>query len=557
MARPRRNPALLLSLFATVACQAAGAGPSGDGTDEGSTGDDPASTGDDAQASTGASGDTDADGSGDTGQPAADVPAQGLRISRVEANPGVAIPIAIDGAWVEGSQRNAPIPKGRDTAFRVYVDVDEASWTPRELEARLTVTQPDARETVVTATAMIAEDSSTTSLQSNFLLGVLAADMLPGAKLQVELFEVDGAAAAPEGTEPPRAFDDGANIIGIEGSSQQMRVVMVPVQYQYGSCSTLPELTPEALQPYADAMYQQNALESLEIEVHTPLLVDDLDLTDANDFFSLLSRVVQLRAQDGPAPNVYYYALFDNCGACISESGGCLLGVAPGQPGASQAEASQRAAIGVRYLGTEEMGIETFVHEIGHTQGRAHIACPGAQAAGPDFSYPYDNGSIGVWGFGVRDFEIRNPSNHKDYMSYCSPTWVSDWQWSATFARIKALTEWDALVVPPPQSTILVGTYNPETGESAFWTEPGELAPPDTVGSAASLALVGPGGPLHVSSADVDAWSEGPWVTVRANLPTRAVVDASEAFELRLPQHTARIERHAVRLDLADTLRAR
>jgi hypothetical protein len=222
------------------------------------------------------------------------------------------------------------------------------------------------------------------------------------------------------------------------------------------------------------------------------------------------------------------------------------------------------------------VGIETFVHEIGHTQGRSHVACPGAQSAGPDPSYPYEGGSIGVWGFGVRDFGIRNATAHTDYMSYCNPTWVSDWQWSATFGRIKALTEWQTQDVAPPSTdmirrgdavrTMLVGTLDTQTGESHWWTEPGFVDASDTSGSTTDLVLVGAAGgdrreraapvELHTSAADVDAWSEGPWVTVRANLPAAGVVSATDAFELRMPDRTTRVERASVRFDLAGSLKS-
>jgi hypothetical protein len=499
---------------------------------------------------------TSADGSSgvadeSSGGEAIDVPARSVRISKVEANPGVAIPIAQDGAWVDGSGRNAPLVKNRNTAFRVYLDVDDASWVPRTLEARLTITQSDGRESSYQEVGQIDNDSSTTSLQSNILLGAVGDDMQPGARFQVELFEAGtGYEALPEASEPPRALDDGPAEIGIEPSDQRMRLVIVPVDYSFGSCTTSIELTPEALQPYEDAMFQENPLEAIEIETRAPISVNDLDLSDSNDFFQLLNRAVQLRASDAPDPNVYYYVLFDNCGACISESGGCLLGVAPGTPGPSEGEAGQRVAIGTRYLSNDEVGIETFVHEIGHTQGREHVACPGAQAAGPDPTYPYEGGSIGVWGFGVRDFQIRNPSNHTDYMSYCNPTWVSDWQWSATFARAKVLSTWQFDVGAPPQGTMLVGTIDTKSGEATWWTEPGHVTADDERAATSQLAVLGDAGDLHVAGADVDAWSEGPWVTVRANLPDDATLAAATAFELRAPSKTTRIERAHVQFDL-------
>ncbi len=534
-------PTVLASLLVACGSDTGSPNAEGDGTGEeggGEEGTEAPSTAD------GSSGNAD---ESESGSVPTDVPARGLRIARVEANHGVAIPVAQDGEWVDGSGRNAQLVKGRNTAFRVYLDVEESVWVARPIRARLTVTQQDGRESVYEETADVAEDSSTTSLQSNILLGAVAEDMQPGAEFQIELFEGgSGWESLPEVDAPPVALTAGRAQIGIEPSAQVMRLVMVPVDYSFGSCQTSVELTEDALQPYEDAMYQQNPLESIEIEVRAPITVNDLDLSNGNDFFQLLNRAVQLRGSDNPDPNVYYYVLFDNCGACISESGGCLLGVAPGTPGPTEAEASQRVAIGTRYLSGDEVGIETFVHEIGHTQGREHVACPGAQSAGPDPSYPYEGGSIGVWGFGVRDFQIRNPNVHTDYMSYCNPTWVSDWQWKATFERARALSQWQFAVTEPPHGTMLVGTLDTESGESHWWTEPGQIAEGDSLASASELAVLGEAGELHVAPADVDAWSEGPWVTIRANLPDEATLAASGSFELRMPGRIAHVSRELV-----------
>jgi hypothetical protein len=548
MKRPAVRTPLVAVLLSLVACgDDKGAADSADGAGTGDASADE-SADDDGTGNIDESG-SDGSDAAETGTEAA-VNARGVRISLVEANPGVAVPIARDGAWVTGPERNAQLIKNRNTAFRVYLDVDDAIWVARPIRARMVVTQEDGRESMYEETADVDGDSSTTSLQSNILMGVVETDIQPGATFQIELFEAGtGYEGLPEAATPPRALDDGPGQIGIEASAQTMRLVMVPVDYSYGGCQTSVDLDEAALQPYEDAMFQQNPLESIEIEVREPLAVDDLDLTNANDFFGLLNRAVELRGSESPDPNVYYYVLFDNCGVCIGEGGGCLLGVAPGTPGATESEASQRVAIGTRYLSGSEVGIETFVHEIGHTQGREHVACEGATSAGPDPSYPYEGGSIGVWGFGVRDFQIRNPNVHTDYMSYCNPTWVSDWQWRATFERVQALSQWQFDVAPEPTGTMLVGTVNTETGESNWWTERGHVGAADTVAAAGDIVLVGAAGDLHSAAADVDAWSEGPWVTVRANLPEDDMLAAAEAFELRTAERVTRVARDRVRFD--------
>lgn len=524
-----------------------------DDDDSGATEEDPTGETQDSNSATssGTSSTTDAmESSGEaseTGTPVpVDEPARGVTISRVEANPGVAIPVAENGVWVEGTARTGQIPRLRNTAFRIYLDVDDNAWVSREMEARLTVFQTDGTETEYTETANIAMDSSEASLQSNILIGVLAEDMQAGAQFQVELFEASGDyTSLPAVDEPPTAMPE-PNFIGIEGTPQNMKVVIVPIAYDFGGCSTVFDTSDETIARYEDAMFQQNGLESIETEIHAPLPINNLDLTSGNGFFGLLNQIVNLRASESPDPNVYYYGLFDNCGECIGDGGGCLLGVAPGTPGSSMGEAGSRAAIGVQFLDGNEVGIETYVHEIGHTQGRAHVACPGGGASGSDPSYPHADGKIGVWGFGVRDFQIRTANTHTDYMSYCNPTWVSDWQWRATFERIRELSSWDAgsMESELEGEFVLVGTYNTETGESQWWTDRGYVLPEDAVGSFA-LGFEIEGEALeNAEYVAVDAWSEGPWVTVRAPLP--ADFDRVTSLVVEAPAATSRVEASAI-----------
>lgn len=513
-------PTLVLPLtLLAIACGPGGGEGGGEtGPSEGETGQ--ASTSSEEGSATTTDG---ADETGTSGgeQEEADVPARGgIRVSLVEANPGVAVPVGRDGEWVGPEGRNAPLPKGRNTVLRVYVDVDEATWVQREIEARLSIHLPDGTVETQSEVTTVAMDSSTASLQSGFLFGVLGEWMVPGVRYQVRLYEAGtGWESLPEVAEPPSLPPEPGHI-GVEDTELEMKLVMVPVDYSGPGCNATVTTDDETLQRYADAMYQQNPLETLDIRWDDPYVVNDLDLAQAGDFFTLLGRAQQYRASQAPDPNTYYYFLFDNCGECISQgpqSGGCLLGVAPGQADETTYDAPLRVAIGTQFLQSSEVGMDTFVHEIGHTQGRAHVACPGASAAGPDHSYPYEDGEIGVWGFGVRDFQLRNASTHTDYMSYCNPTWVSDWQWLATYHRIRTLTSWDSASMSMPEDqAVLVGSVDPATGHAQWWTERGGIT---RASEGHTLRFMAGNTVLETAGARIDAWSEGTGFTVRAPLP--------------------------------------
>lgn len=529
-----------LTLLALACAPEGGSGAADETGSSGGEENEPGSTS--AEGSTTGSGEEPGTSGGEEDE---DVPARGgIVVSLVEANPGVAVPIGRAGAWVGPEGRNAPLPKGRDTVVRVYVDVDEATWISRDVEARLSIHMPDGTMHEQSVVTTISQDSSTSSMQSGFLFGVVAEQMVPGVRYQVALFEAGtGWESLPAVATPP-ATPAEPDYIGVESTELAMKVVLVPVTYEGPGCSRSVQTDDETLQRYADAMYQQNPLETLDIQWDEPYVVNDLDLTDGNDFFTLLGRAQQYRASQAPDPNTYYYMMFDNCGACVEEGGGCLLGVAGGIPGDEVGDAPLRVAIGTQYLNGSEMGMDTFVHEIGHTQGRSHVACPGAAAAGPDVTYPYEGGEIGVWGFGVRDFQIRNANTHTDYMSYCSPTWVSDWQWNATYERIRTLTSWDAAGIGMPEDqAVLVGSVDPQAGRTQWWTERGGVT---ATSEGHALRFMAGDAVLETAGAQVDAWSEGTGFTVRAPLPAGWDEEAITAIEYVGPEQAFAAPRTAV-----------
>jgi len=468
-------------------------------------------------------------------EPFVAIPARGgVKISRVEANPGVAVPIGLDGAEVGGAGRNAFIPRERDTLIRVFVDVPDG-WSPRELEARL-VLSLDGVDTTLTQKLLIEGDTRESGLNSGFYFGIPQTLMLPGLRYQVSLWETDfGQEALPEPEEPARMPLTGTAFVGVESSTAKMRLVLVPIDYNFGSCSRVVDGA-EHQKKFENALYQQNPLKELEFTIREPYKVT-FDMATYNGLSRLVSEMSQLRTADGADPSVYYYGLFDNCGTCINGgvSGGCTVGLAADITGPTISDARFRASVGQLNSGAAD----TFVHEVGHTQGRRHIACAGAgvQAQGTDGTYPHEDGRIGVWGFGVRDFNLRHPTVNSDYMSYCGQTWVSDWQWNATYKRILILSGWDSASVAPPSPSpavktdgVLIGAVDP-SGQQIWWTGPGDLSEERPL-SATHMVV------FEFADGEVELPAQ---VSVREHYPTRNIVarlpegfDGRELLGIRL-----------------------
>jgi hypothetical protein len=70
-----------------------------------------------------------------------------------------------------------------------------------------------------------------------------------------------------------------------------------------------------------------------------------------------------------------------------------------------------------------------MAHELGHNHGRFHTACGGAAGTAPN--NPYPGGIIGVTGWDAPEGRLLPGSGWRDLMSYCGPSWVSDYQLQA------------------------------------------------------------------------------------------------------------------------------
>ena len=74
-----------------------------------------------------------------------------------------------------------------------------------------------------------------------------------------------------------------------------------------------------------------------------------------------------------------------------------------------------------------------MAHELGHNLSLRHAPCGGA--GGPDPGYPYDDGSIGAWGYDYRGDSLIDKDEAKDLMTYCPPEWVSDYHFTNAFGH--------------------------------------------------------------------------------------------------------------------------
>ncbi|MCH9683151.1 MAG: hypothetical protein K0V04_17080, partial [Deltaproteobacteria bacterium] len=455
---------------------------SGGGTDEASTGTDAMDSDDDGPSDDGTGTTT---MSPSTGEPLAPGMARGgIVVDWVEANQGVGVDIGRDGGEVGPGDRPAPLISHRDTLIRAFWSLPD-DWQPREIEARLIVTSPDGTERTFSDIKMIDSEPFESELSGSFFWGLLADETIPGLRYRVELWETTTDFEDQPAPEPaPQLPVDGSSaFVGIEDSYQVMKVVLVPFHYDDGEgCVSDPDASNSTMQFFQNFMFQQNPLDRLEFEVHEPI---DWN-TPLDDLAELNAYLVGLRFDEGALPEAYYYGLIHTCSDTVGGAYGLATGI-PTSPVNVNA-AAQRVSSGVSLQ--PAFSAETFVHEVGHSQGRRHVTCNGAEQ-GVEPMYPHEGGAIGGrWGFGIIDFQLRHPVDTKDYMTYCQPLWVGAWGWSRVYPTIAGLSEWDedfpggdaapddddgttaAPAVDPYDGSMLMGMIEPD-GTEHWVTVPG------------------------------------------------------------------------------------
>lgn len=141
----------------------------------------------------------------------------------------------------------------------------------------------------------------------------------------------------------------------------------------------------------------------LEVKTRAPYTFSGT-LTGSNPsaWSTLLNELAQVRAADGSERN-YYGWVKVNYGSGVAGIGFIGQGTATGR----------------------DDSLDTAAHELGHNFGRPHAPCGGV--AGADPSYPYAGAKIGSWGWDGT--KLLAPQSYVDLMSYCSPEWVSDYNY--------------------------------------------------------------------------------------------------------------------------------
>lgn len=342
-----------------------------------------------------------------------------IRIEEVAIYQAVKIQLVENTELVE--DLNAPIVAGRPGLVRVFV-TPEDDFEPHEIRARLTLQNPDEEEPqVFDQMLMVEEESFDSSLNSTFNFEVPGDVITPDTSFSVELLETTPCAETGDVTDgarfPPSDYEDLRAIV-----TGPIKVEVVPVRFE----DFLPDTSDEQMELFERRLMQVFPVSSVELTVR-----EEPVTTNSSRLDVLLDQMRELRSREEPPLDVSYYGLVNYTDTFRQYcSGSCVLGIA-GLP----RNLTGGTGTGIGYSG--EISAATFVHEVGHVYGRQHSPCN----VGGDSNYPYPGGAIGSWGYDIFEGDLYEPDEFADFMSYCNPTWVSDYVYAELAEFSQGLNE--------------------------------------------------------------------------------------------------------------------
>ena len=173
------------------------------------------------------------------------------------------------------------------------------------------------------------------------------------------------------------------------------------------------------------------------LTVHEPVWTSVDPTSDANAVLGPETELIY--AMEGASG--YYMAIFR------SEGGSGLKGQAQA-PG---------------YVSQSILDANTIAHELGHNLSLDHA--PGCGTDFPDLDYPYEDGSIGVWGYDFLSETLVSPGT-SDIMTYCDPQWISEYSFAKAMGhRSRSASPLPAAKYSSPHRGLLLWGGLNESGE--------------------------------------------------------------------------------------------
>ena len=289
---------------------------------------------------------------------------------------------------------------GRPALLRAFVVADQTNWLESPA-VRVTLLQDDDMvfERLLPPLGHIPDSVNESSLGWSLNAEVPGSAIRPGVRMVVEL--------DPEGVVP---LAPGSRLRYPAEGSMELDVVEPPV-YRLILVPTISRPAPDSsvfdwtdgVNPGSEQMRMSRTIlpvAEMEVEVRDTYYTN-LDLRNPAVWILWLNEIGILYYHEGKRG--YYYGV-------VGEPAFGVRGIA---------NIAYPVSVGTG-------GDYVYTHEVGHTMNLWHAPCNGALSP-PDYEFPYDDGSIGVWGYDIAEGWLLDPGPYRDVMGYCyDDIWISD-----------------------------------------------------------------------------------------------------------------------------------
>jgi len=446
-----------------------------------------------------------------------------LGISQIALYQGVKVTLVQGGAPVAST--NAPVVAARPAMLRLFVQ-PKTGFQAREIVARL---QLDGKS--LEKKQLVSAASTDDANASTFNFDVAPEDITASTQFSVTLQE--SSTSAPSGdTSSARHPAQGLAPLGAKTAGGDLDVVVVPMIVGGRS----PDTSATRIEQYKKRLMQLYPVPAVKVSVHAPVTYpSSVSGKSGSAWNAALDFLYDLRGADAPAKDVYYYGVFAPTDG-FSEycSGGCIAGLSALSPAG---DVSTRGSIGLGFFAQNGSfsSEDTMAHELGHAHGLPHAPC-GTSDAG---AFPYAGAKIGAWGHDITSGQLFPPTSRVDVMSYCDPTWISDFNYAKLFSRVTFVHSAASFEVDPDRAPGRFRVLWIDAEGALAWGRTRVLADPP-LGEPIAVSLRGVGGRMigRATGFGYELSEGGKLVFVReSSLRNAVTLETDSGRTLPLPTH--------------------
>lgn len=299
---------------------------------------------------------------------------------------------------------SVPVIAGRSGLLRAFVLGDEGSFYEPTVAATLFLNGEEVYSTV-----MEPESDYLPSRVDESRLDRSFNAVIPGEHIQPGLevvLDMDVSGVVPLRTGASKRWPENGRVAIDVHELPTMKLMVVPTLMtlfpdRAGAVNWVKTVTTTSTNSRVTRLLRPIA--DFEITIREPFTTD-ADLTTGAGWGRYLDEITALRALESHLG--YYYG---------------AVQLPPGSAWGGLGWVGYPAGVG-------STNGNTMAHEVGHNMNLRHAPCGGA--GGPDPSFPTDNADIGIYGYDVEGSRLMGALDFKDDMSYCDPTWVSDYHFA-------------------------------------------------------------------------------------------------------------------------------